>query len=86
SFVSSANFASGQTLALKQRRGYCRTCAKPAGPFVDVDAGTLTLTVNAINGNLGNGNTATLSATYQNPPGGTFSRNGAPFLLLSVID
>lgn len=86
SFVSSANFASGQTLALKQRRGYCRTCAKPAGPFVDVDAGTLTLTVNAINGTLGNGNTATVNATYQNPPGGTFSRNGVPFLLLSVID
>lgn len=86
SFVASPNFASGQTLPLKQRRGYCRTCAKPAGPFVDVDAGTLTLAINAINGTLGNGNTATLNATYQNPPGGTFSRNGVPFLLLSIQD
>ena len=85
SYIASSNFSNGQTITLKQRRGYCRTCAKPAS-FVDVDAGTINLTINAPNGTPGNGNGATFTASYQNPPGSSFARTNAPFLLLSIID
>lgn len=84
-FVGAPNLVNGQQLVLKQRRGYCRTCARPAA-FTDVDAGTISFTVNAANGTPGNGNASTFTTNFQNPPGSTFARTNSAFLLLSVID
>jgi len=76
-FVQQNAFANGTPNNLIQRRGYCRTCPASAdvlaGRFTDTVAGTITLNLAQPGGS---GNTANYSVTYQNAPGGTFTRNG----------
>ncbi|HET7845555.1 MAG TPA: hypothetical protein VFL14_15465 [Xanthomonadales bacterium] len=75
-------------LTLKERRGYCRTCAPPAsalaGNFTDVDAGTITLTLTTPSDSPAAGNKVTLNVNYQTPPAGNFQRNDSPLILLSA--
>lgn len=70
---------------VKQRRGYCRTCSKPAGNFVDVDAGTMSVKLlGATQENVGTGNKVTLDVTFKDAPGGNFKRTNSSMTLLSV--
>lgn len=78
----------GGTLTLKERRGYCRTCAVPPGPaagqFTDVDAGTIGFVLTTPSDNPSAGNRTTLNVTYQTAPGGSFVRTDSPLILLSA--
>lgn len=75
-------------LTLKERRGYCRTCAPPAsalaGNFDDVDAGTINLTLTTPSDSPAAGNKVTLNVNYRTAPGGNFSRENSPLILLSA--
>jgi len=75
-------------LTLKERRGYCRTCAVPAGAlagqFTDVDAGTISLTLTTPSGEIAAGNKVTFNVNYQTAPNGNFGRTNSPLILLSA--
>lgn len=87
-FVQTSNLVAGTQYTFKERRGYCRTCPIPpevlAGSFTDVDAGTIRFTINQASQNPAAGNTSTFSVTYQQSPGGTFTRTNSPLILLSA--
>ncbi len=81
-FVQTSNLQSGTSYPLFERRGYCRTCAVPA--ITDVQNGTIRFTLNQPSSMVSAGNTVEFNATYQQAPGGTFSRPAnTPLVLLS---
>lgn len=86
-YMQQANFVSGQTYTLYERRGYCRTCAVPPGPaagqFDDVPAGTIAFTLNGTGQSPALNNRVTFDVTYQRGAGGNFRRTNSPLVLIS---
>lgn len=84
-FIQTSQLANDTVYTVKQRRGYCRTCTKPDGEFVDVDAGTMSVKLlGATQENVGTGNKVTLDVTFKDAPGGNFKRTNNSVTLLSV--
>jgi hypothetical protein len=82
-FMQTDNLQPGVNYPLFERRGYCRTCAVPA--ITDIQNGTIKFTLNQPSNLVSAGNTVEFSATYQQAPGGTFSRPAnTPLVLLSL--
>src|SRR5258705_10002729 len=70
-YLQTDNFVNGTTYPLKQRRGFCRTCAAPSGGFNDIDAGTIKLTINqATQENVAAGNKVTFDVNFKDTPFG----------------
>ncbi len=84
-FIQTSQLSNDTVYTVKQRRGYCRTCTKPDGDFVDVDAGTMAVKLlGATQENVGTGNKVTLDVTFKDAPGGNFKRTNNSVTLLSV--
>ena len=80
-FVSSENYAAGQSLPVFERRGYCRTCPEA---IVDSQIGTMTPSLTApVQGQAGASRFG-FDITYGGPEGGRFTRSNVPYEVLSV--
>jgi hypothetical protein len=80
-FAQTDSFVSGQTLELKQRKGYCRNCAfvEP----VDTVVGSMILKLNQVEGTTGGDNEMTFNVNFRGAAGGNFSRSNAKIARLA---
>ncbi len=80
-YAAGENYAPGQTLAVFERRGYCRSC-----PVSLVDTQIGTMTVNLVQPVQGPspGNRVSFDVTYAGPEGGRFTRSNAAYELLTA--
>jgi hypothetical protein len=80
-FAQSNDFQSGQSVSIKQRKGYCRTCAfvEP----VDTDIGQITIKLADAIGAVGGNNEVSFKLTFRGPAGGNFSRSNAKLVRLA---
>lgn len=83
-FALEENYSPGQSVALMQRQGYCRSCTATA--LLDTQVGSIDLgLISPTQEDLGAGNKLGLDVTYGASPGGRFTRPTAtPFTLLSA--
>jgi hypothetical protein len=82
-FVQTSGFANNTNFDLIERHGYCRACARPAGPFDDRVAGHIKFTLTGTVQGQSDGQTS-FDLDYQLPPGGEFKREDVPMVLLSA--
>ena len=73
-FAQSNDFQSGQTIPIKHRRGYCRTCPVSTQ---DIDAGSMTLTLDNVQGQRGQANKVSFDVEFKGVAGGRFTRTDA---------
>jgi hypothetical protein len=78
-FAQSNDYRSGQTIPITHRRGYCRSC--PVS-FTDIDAGSMTLTLDNVEGLAGQNNRISLSVDFKGAAGGRFTRSNAALIRL----
>ena len=73
-FAQSNDYQSGQTIPIKHRRGFCRTC--PSGTQ-EIDAGSMTLTLDNVQGLRGQINKVSFDVEFKGAAGGRFTRTDA---------
>lgn len=79
-YAQSNDFQSGQTIPIFQRNGYCRSCARTEP--VDIAAGSLTITLDQVEGMSGQNNKVSFDVTFQGPGGGGIRRTNAALVRL----
>lgn len=80
-YAQSNDFRSGQSIPIFQRNGYCRNCARVEP--VDIPAGSLTITLDQVEGIVGQNNKVSFDVTFQGPAGGTLRRTNASLVRLA---
>ncbi len=80
-FAQTDNFVSGQTLELKQRKGYCRNCNFVES--IDTVVGSMTLKLNQVQGTTGGDNELSFNVSFRGAAGGNFARSNAKIARLA---
>lgn len=77
------SWSNGDSIAMAQFTGFCRTCEPLDSPLPTQDAGMLVLELDTPTQNDRGGNSAIVDVKYIGPEGGTWKRDSVPIFLLS---